>query len=142
MNRASNNNSLLSWHFLFRRGFYEFYSEINYVKKCSLCSAGYLLTKEGIKPEVNKVQAVIDLQPPTTLKQLRSLLGMVQFYRDMWQRRSHIPTPPTDLVGKFKKKLAWADIHQKAFDEIKAVMAKETILNYPDFSKVFEIQPY
>ena len=100
---------------------------------------GYLLTKEGIKPVPNKVQAVLDLQPPTTLKQLRSLLGMVQFYRDMWQRRSHILAPLTDLVGKGKKKLAWTDIHQKAFDEMKSVMAQETILNYPDFSKVFEI---
>ena len=51
---------------------------------------GYLLTKEGIKPVLNKIQTVLDLQPPSTLKQLRSILGMIQFYRDMWQRRSHI----------------------------------------------------
>ena len=57
----------------------------------------------------------------------------------MWQRRSHILAPLTDLVGEGKKKLAWTDSHQKAFNEIKAVMAKETILNYPDFNKVFEI---
>ena len=100
---------------------------------------GYLLTKEGIKPVLNKIQAVLDLQPPSTLKQLRSLLGMIQFYRDMWQRRSHILAPLTDLVGKGKKKINWTDIHQKSFDEMKKVMAKETILNYPDFNKVFEI---
>ena len=100
---------------------------------------GYLLTKDGIKPVPNKVQAVLDLQPPTTLKQLRSLLGMVQFYRDMWQKRSHILAPLTDLVGEGKKKLAWTNKHQKAFNEMKAVMSKETILNYPDFNKVFEI---
>ena len=51
---------------------------------------GYLLTKDGIKPVQKKVQAALDLQPPTTLKQLRSFMGMVQFYRDMWKRRSHI----------------------------------------------------
>ena len=57
----------------------------------------------------------------------------------MWQRRSHILAPLTDLVGKGKKKIDWTNIHQKSFDEMKKVMAKETILNYPDFNKVFEI---
>ena len=55
---------------------------------------GYLLTKEGIKPVLNKIQAVlVDLQPPSTLKQLRSLLGMIQFYRDMWQRKKPYTSP-------------------------------------------------
>ena len=100
---------------------------------------GYMLTKEGVKPVQKKIQAVLDLQAPTTLKQLRSLLGMVQFYRDMWKRRSHILAPLTDLVGKGKKKFTWTNEHQKAFDDMKAVMAKETILNYPKFDQCFDI---
>ena len=100
---------------------------------------GYLLTKEGIKPVQKKIQAVLDLQASTTLKELRRFLGMVQFYRDMWKRRSHILAPLTDLVGKGKKKIEWNNTHQQAFDDIKKVMAKETILNYPKFDKTFEI---
>ena len=100
---------------------------------------GYLLTKEGIKPVQKKIQAVLDLQAPTTLKQLCSFLGMVQFYRDMWKRRSHILAPLTDLVGKGKKKIEWKATHQQAFEDIKKVMAKETILNYPKFGQPFEI---
>ncbi len=99
---------------------------------------GYMLTKAGIKPVQKKVQ-VLDLQPPTTLKQLRNVLGMVQFYRDTWKRRSHILAPLTDLVKVGKKKLKWTEIHQKAFEDIKKVMTKETILNYPNFNEVFEI---
>ena len=57
---------------------------------------GYMLTKDGIKLVQKKVQAVLDLQPPTTLKQLRSFLDMVLFYRDMWKRRSHILAPQID----------------------------------------------
>ncbi len=72
---------------------------------------GYLLTKKGIKPVQKKIQAVIDLQAPTTLKQLHSFLGIVQFYRDMWKRRSHILAPLMDLVGKCKKKIEWNAIH-------------------------------
>jgi len=100
---------------------------------------GYLLTKDGIKPVQKKIQAVLDLQPPTTLKELRSFLGMVQFYRDMWKQRSHILAPLTDLVGLGKKKIKWESKHQESFDRIKKVLAKETILNYPRFDRPFDI---
>jgi hypothetical protein len=33
----------------------------------------------------------------------------------------------------------WDPIHQKGFDNLKASIAKETVLAYPDFSKPFEI---
>ena len=57
----------------------------------------------------------------------------------MWKRRSHILAPLTDLVGVGKKKLKWTEIHQKALEDIKKVMAKETILNYLKFNDEFEI---
>ena len=38
---------------------------------------GHILTKDDINPVQKKVQAILDIQPPTTLKQLRSFLGMV-----------------------------------------------------------------
>ncbi len=43
-------------------------------------------------------------------------------------------------MNKTKKKPWWWDpIHQQAFDNVKAAIAKETVLAYPDFSKPFEI---
>jgi hypothetical protein len=59
--------------------------------------------------------------------------------------------PLTDLVGECgerkatrmnktkKKPWLWDPIHQQAFDKVKAAIAKETVLAYPDFSKPFEI---
>ncbi len=47
---------------------------------------GYILTRDGIKPQSNKVQAKLTIQPPTNVKELRHLLGMVQYYRDLWAR--------------------------------------------------------
>ena len=44
-----------------------------------------------------------------------------------------------DLGGVVKMKLNWTEVHQKAFEDIKKIMAKETILNCPNFNKVFEI---
>ncbi len=33
----------------------------------------------------------------------------------------------------------WAEVHQKALDDVKATIAKEVVLAYPYFDKVFEI---
>ena len=61
---------------------------------------GYILTRDGIKPQSNKIEAILALQPPTNVKELRRFLGMVQYYRDMWMRRSDMLAPLTDLVGE------------------------------------------
>jgi hypothetical protein len=59
---------------------------------------GYILTREGIKPKQKKVQAIMVLNPPNNAKELRHLLGMVQYYQDMWVRHSEMLAPLTDLV--------------------------------------------
>ena len=112
---------------------------------------GYVLTRDGIKPQVNKVQSILALTPPRNVKELRSFLGMVQYYRDLLARRSEMLAPLTSLVGecgqtkvtkaKGTRKVPWywAEVHQKAFDDVKATIAKEVVLAYPDFDKVFEI---
>ncbi len=38
---------------------------------------GYVLTRDGIKPQSNKVQAILAIKPPTGVKQLRHFLGML-----------------------------------------------------------------
>ena len=78
------------------------------------------------------------MKPPKTKKQLRSFLGLVNFYRDMTIRRSEILTPLTKLTSK-KKDFKWGPTEQDAFDTIKLAISKETLLTYPNFSKEFEI---
>ncbi len=64
---------------------------------------GYILTRDGIKPQSNKVQAILAIQLPTTVKELRHFLGMVQYYRDLLARRSKMLTPLTSLVGECRQ---------------------------------------
>ena len=59
--------------------------------------------------------------------------------------------PLTNLVGECgttkvqrangikKKPWHWDEIHQKAFDQVKATICQDVVLVYPDFSKPFEI---
>ncbi len=61
---------------------------------------GYILTRDWIKPQPKKVQAIFALNPANNVKELRHFLGMVQYYRDMWARHSEMLAPLTDLVGE------------------------------------------
>jgi hypothetical protein len=85
------------------------------------------------------------------MKELRHFLGMVQYYCDMWAKRSEMLAPLSNLVGecgetkttrknKVKKtSWHWDSIHQIAFDNAKATIVKEVVLAYLDFTKPFEI---
>ncbi len=97
------------------------------------------------------MKTILVLNPPDNVKEPRHFLGMVQYYQDMWARRSEMLAPLTDLVGESremkttrmnktkKKPWRWDPIHQQAFDNVKAAIAKETVLAYRDFLKPFEI---
>eukprot|EP00804_Cyclotella_cryptica_P011423 CCRYP_016384-RA/>CCRYP_016384-RA protein AED:0.34 eAED:0.34 QI:0/0/0/1/0/0/2/0/232 len=102
---------------------------------------GYVLSRDGIKPQPKKVQAILVLTPPQNVKQLRRFLGMVQYYRDIWARRSEILAPLTHMVANKTKKKPWHwdNIHQQAFDTVKATITRDVTLAYPDYSQGFEI---
>jgi hypothetical protein len=113
------------------------------VRKCYFAQdqleyLGYLISRNGIQPQPKKVEAILRLQAPKTKRQLRHFLGMVNYYRDVWQRRSHLMAPLSGLVGK-ETKYVWGLEQQNAFEEIKRVIAKETLLSFPDFSKDFHV---
>ncbi len=97
------------------------------------------------------MQAILAIKPPTGVRELRQFLGMVQYYCDLWARRSNMLAPLTSLVGEciqtksskakgtMKVPWHWDEVHQRAFDHVKATITKDVVLAYPDYSKVFEI---
>ncbi len=57
----------------------------NNAAKSFFCTAeteylGYILTRGGVKPQKKKIQAILALNPPNNVKELRQFLGMVQYY--------------------------------------------------------------
>jgi hypothetical protein len=101
-------------------------------KKSTFCATeieylGYWISQSGIQPIPNKVEAIKNMVRRTTRKELRRFIGMVNYYRDMWVRRSELLAPLTSMTSK-NVKFNWTDERQQAF-----------MLTFPDFSKPFHI---
>ena len=111
--------------------------------KCSFCKTeleylGYWITRNGIRPVTKKVEAILKLKPPTKRRELRKFIGMINYYRDIWPQRSHILAPLTALTS-ISVPWKWSEKHQNAFDEMKRVITRETLLAYPNFNEAFDI---
>jgi hypothetical protein len=109
---------------------------------CTICTPGfgnyrYWLTPRGLKPWKKKIDAILRLLAPTTVKQLRSFIGAVTFYHDMFQKRSHILAPPTHQVGQ--KTLKWTPECDIAFKAAKAMITKDAFLSYSYHNQPFHI---
>ena len=67
-------------------------------------------------------------------------LGMVTYYREIWPRRAHILKPLTELSDLPKKtRIEWTSERVAAFDQMKAIVAHDVLLQYPNHNAPFEI---
>jgi hypothetical protein len=109
-----------------------------YFGKSKIDYIGYEITRYGIQPQSKKVEAILKLSPPKTKRQLRHFLGMINYYRDMLQKKSHMLATLTVLVSPLVR-YKWGEEQQGAFDEIKQKVSQETLLAFPDFEKEFHV---
>jgi len=99
---------------------------------------GYWITRKGISPVLSKIDAMKALKEPTNKKELRSFIGLINFYRDMWQKRSDLLSPLSALTSKTVP-WKWTETEQKAFEAIKQMISKETLLTFPNFQMPFYV---
>jgi Reverse transcriptase (RNA-dependent DNA polymerase) len=58
--------------------------------KTKLEYLGYWITCDGIKPLPDKVKAILAIDAPQNRKELHSFIGIINYYSDIWVRRSHV----------------------------------------------------
>ena len=106
-------------------------------KKCQMFKhevkfLGHMVSADGLSPNTEYIKAVLEYPVPTTVKQVHSFLGMVNFYRRFIANCSVISRPLSQLLKS--KKLEWTQECQDSFERLKTCLVNPPILSYPDYS--------
>ena len=74
----------------------------------------------------------MDLGRPTTTTEGSELIGMVQYYRDVCPRRSHILPPLKEADSRHKvREIIWKYAIENSFKELKSMASAENLLSFP-----------
>ena len=64
---------------------------------------GFQVTRDGVKPINKNIKAMANTNPPTSQKEVKTFIGVVNYYHDIWPRRSHTLGPLTKIVSNKRK---------------------------------------
>jgi hypothetical protein len=82
---------------------------------------GFVVCKEGLKADPEKVAAITEMAPPATKKEVRRLLGSANYYRQLMPNYADVVAPMTALTSKYSK-FVWSSECQLAYDELKQLL--------------------
>ena len=99
---------------------------------------GHMVSKEGIRVDPRKVQIVKDWPVPANISELRSFLGLANYFRRFIHAFSTIARPLHALTRK-EAVWHWSTACQSAFELLKEKLTAAPVLAAPDFSKPFEV---
>lgn len=97
---------------------------------------GHTITKEGLKPNNDKINAVLNFPLPKTQTKIKSFLGLVGYYRKFIKDFAQITKPLTACLKK-NHKIKVTNEYIESFQKCKELLTNAPLLLYPDFEKTF-----
>jgi hypothetical protein len=99
---------------------------------------GHTISQDGVSVDPEKVQEVMDWKPPTTVRQIRSFLGLAGYYRRFIPDFSRIAKSMTELLKKGVK-FEWSQKCEDAFHTLRQHLTTAPVLAQPDNTKSFDV---
>jgi transposase InsO family protein len=91
---------------------------------------GHVVSGDGIATAPSKIQAVADWPTPTSVKEVRSFVGLASYYRRFVKGFADIAAPLHALTGK-NQEFSWNDRCDVAFDTLKRALIETPVLAMP-----------
>jgi len=100
---------------------------------------GHILSASGVEVDPEKIAAMVNYPQPNTKKQLRSFLGLCNYYHPFIHGFSVTAAPLYGLLAKSNPTWNWGAAHETAFQALKEVLTRAPILQQPDYLRPFII---
>jgi hypothetical protein len=99
---------------------------------------GHIISNRGILVDPAKVKEIVVWSVPTTVTEIRSILGLAGYYRRFIEGFSKIAKPMISLL-EMGREFKWDEKCQDSFDQLKKRMMSPSVLVMPDLQKGFDI---
>jgi hypothetical protein len=117
------------------------------IKKCHFAVSqvdfcGHIISANGISTDPTKLDAILKWPQPQTPTELRSFLGLTNYYRRYVRHYATISTPLYAMLSKrhvWKPGHTWESTALDAFTALKHALTSAPILAAPDFSQPFSV---
>ena len=108
---------------------------------------GMVIDRFGVRPAPSKIEAITQLSQPSTVEEVRVLLGMAGYLRKFVPNYSSILAPISDLLRdpRFRTKKArrvkvpWGQAQTEAMETLVNLLTSPPILALPDWNKPFRL---
>jgi hypothetical protein len=90
---------------------------------------GHIIAEKGITPDPSKVQAVMDFPRPTTVKEIRSFIGLSSYYRKFIKNFAQISGPIVKLTKK-DQPYKWREEQEESFKQLKQALCDAPVLTH------------
>ena len=107
--------------------------------KLKISFLGYVVSKDGVKTDPEKIKAVAEWPQPENAKQMQSFLGFCNYYRNFIGNFSEIAKPLFKMTSK-KENFEWNEEGLAAFNKLKEMLTSPPVIAYPDHEKQFFIE--
>ena len=102
---------------------------------------GHVIGKGECRCTEDKVEKIMSAPQPVTKKQVRSFLGMTEYYRAFIPNYAVVAMPLHELTRKrAPNKVVWEKEQQVAFECLKRCLSRQPILQLPDVTKEFVLR--
>ena len=109
----------------------------------SLEFLGHIVGSGVLRPDESKTDKILQVSTPTTKKQVRSLLGLLSFYRRYIPGFASVAAPLTDLTkegGRSCRPIHWTPDCASALQEIQDILSRKPVLLLPRLDLPFVLQ--